>query len=108
MPKWKWSQKIEDELTLLIKDWLKQQNKTQKDLKRSLDVDSERMPALIRSLQKDYSEGGMTKLAARLCSIEKEWASQINSAPKLTSSSNSDPFGQLDLLLEELKENCKN
>ena len=102
----KWSKKIEDDLTLLIKDWLKQQNKTQKDLRRSLNASSERMPILIGILQKEYSQGGLPKLVSKLCAIENDWATNNNISEKKTTTS--DPFGQLDLLLEELKEDCSN
>ncbi|WP_036901135.1 MULTISPECIES: hypothetical protein [Prochlorococcus] len=102
----KWSKEIEDELTLFIKDWLKQQNKTQKDLKLILNANSERIPALIEVLKKDYLKGGISKLATRLCSIEKTWSNKNLIAPKGEVAS--DPFGQLDLLLEKLKEDCTN
>ena len=43
----KWNKEIEEEITLLVKDWLKQKKKTQKDLKRILNASSERMLSLI-------------------------------------------------------------
>ena len=101
-----WSKRIEDEITLLIKEWLKHHNKTQKDLRMSLQADSERMPALIEVLKRDFSKGGIQKLVDRLCSIEKIWKSGQGLDQQQTNGH--DPFGQLDLLLEELKEDCNN
>ncbi len=99
-----WSKQIEAEITLLIKEWLKHHNKTQKDLRISLHADSERMPALIEILKRDFLKGGIQKLVDRLCSIEKIWKSDQGMDQQQTY--NPDPFGQLDLLLEELKEDC--
>ena len=46
----KWNATIELEITLLLKDWLKQKGKTQKDLQTILGTSSERMPVLIEIL----------------------------------------------------------
>ncbi len=97
----KWSQQTEEELAQLIKDWLKQQGRTQSDLRNSLKADSSRMPALLEVLQREYLSGGFPRVANRLCSIEASW-----SQSKLDikdDSVESDPFSQLDLLLEEMK-----
>ncbi len=102
----KWSEKIEAEITLLIKEWLKHHNKTQKDLRTGLHADSERMPALMEILKTDFSSGGIQKLLDRLCSIEEIWITNPKSEHQPIN--NPDPFGQLDLLLEELKEDCNN
>ena len=50
----KWNSQIEEELTILIKDWLKQKGKTQKDLRKILNASSDRMPTLIEVLKKEY------------------------------------------------------
>ena len=100
----KWNKEIEEEITLLIKDWLKQKKKTQKDLKRILNASSERMPVLIETLKLEYSAGGLAQLLKILCAAEESWE-QVNQI-KRNEQSFSDPFGQLDLLLEELKEDC--
>ena len=42
-----WSPDVEEELALVLKDWLKQQGRTQADLRRSLRATSTRMPALM-------------------------------------------------------------
>ncbi len=101
----RWTKEIENEISLLLKDWLKQQGKTQKDLKKSLNASSERMNALIEVLHNEYLSGGIPKVAARLCEIESNW-SNLNQTISGKQSS-LDPFSQLDLLLEELQEDCK-
>ena len=100
-----WTPKVEEELTLVIKDWLKQHGKTQADLRKELEAESSRMPALIDVLRRDFSKGGLPKIALRLCSIEANWNSEqlINSKAK----SEANPFGQLDMLLQEIKEDCE-
>ena len=100
----KWNKEIEEEITLLVKDWLKQKKKTQKDLKRILNASSERMPVLIETLKLEYSAGGLAQLLKVLCAAEEYWeqGNQIKQSEEIFS----DPFGQLDLLLEELKEDC--
>ena len=101
-----WSPQIEDELAVLLKDWLKQQGRTQADLRRSLQAVSTRMPALIEVLKREYSLGGLPKVAARLCAIEDSWSNK-EKVPKEFGITN-DPFDQLDLLLEEIREDCEN
>ena len=101
-----WSNQVEDEIAQLLKDWLKQQGRTQSDLGRSLQTASSRMPALLEALGKDYHIGGIPKVAARLCSIEDEWSTNLEaSLPEGKQST--DPFGQLDLLLQEIRDDCE-
>ena len=64
-----WSTQIEEDLTLLLKDWLKAQGRTQADLRTSLQAVSTRMPALIDVLKKEYMKGGLPKIASLLCTI---------------------------------------
>ena len=99
-----WTSQLEKELTLLIKDWLKQQNKSQKDLKNNLQGTSERMPALLEILKKDFSKGGLQNLVKRLCNVELSWSNNNQSPEKDTN--HIDPFDQLDLLIEEIEEDC--
>jgi len=102
----KWNAQAEEEITLLVKDWLKQQGKTQKDLRKALNASSERMPVLLTSLKAEYISGGLPKLLSTLCAIEHAW---INAEQKSAVKSQiSDPFSQLDLLLEEINEDCNN
>ena len=109
----KWSEQLEDELTLLLKDWLKAQGRTQADLRKSLNADSTRMPALVDVLKHEYIQGGLPKIASCLCAIERQWADKIeHEAVQLDHNDlleqSIDPFGQLDLLLEEIREDCEN
>lgn len=103
-----WSQELEDDLGALLKDWLKQQGRTQADLRRSLSATSTRMPALLTILQRDHSLGGMQRVAARLCAIEAEWADHPSTSDSVetfaASEHSDDPFGQLDLLLQEIRD----
>ena len=106
-----WSPDVEEELALVLKDWLKQQGRTQADLRRSLRATSTRMPALMEVLEREHRLGGLPRLAAKLCSIEADW---INNAPAHASASagdlktDTDPFGQLDLLLREIRDDRGN
>ena len=65
----RWSRDLEDDLAALLKDWLKQQGRTQSDLRRSLRATSTRMPALMEVLGREHALGGMPRLAARLLSL---------------------------------------
>ena len=107
----KWSKQIEEDLSLLLKDWLKSQGRTQADLKRSLQADSSRLPSLLEALEKDFSKGGLSEVAARLCLIEETWSGRENTYIKdevLPLKAPVDPCDQLDLLLEEIRDDCKN
>ena len=98
MSKERWSKDIEEDLVLLIKDWLRQTGRTQSELCRSLNLPSARMPTLIESLKKDFSSGGIPKIANILCEVEEIWTNgggeKTNKIFDLNSS------GQLDLLDE--------
>ena len=71
-----WSKEIEQDLILLIKDWLRQIGKTQSELCHSLNLPSARIPTLIDFLKKDFISGGMPKVANRLCEIENSWTKE--------------------------------
>ena len=69
------------------------------------------MPALMEVLEREHVLGGMPRLAARLCSIEAEWAADPGTPATEDSGAGSgqnkaDPFGQLDLLLREIRDDC--
>ena len=102
----RWSAEFEEEITVLIKDWLKNKERTQADLRVALQTNSSRMPVLLEALQKEYSSGGLPKLAALLCSIENKWDKSQTSLEK--QEEKSDPFNQLDLLLEKMRVDCEN
>ena len=103
-----WNTAMEEELVAVLKDWLKHQGRTQADLRRSLRASSTRMPALLDVLEREHRQGGLPKLAARLCAIEADWG-QATSGGEGGSDAGSagddvDPFGQLDLLLREIRD----
>ena len=93
-----WSKEIEEDLILLIKDWLKQTGKTQSELCHRLNLPSARMPTLIESLKKDFSSGGIPKIANRLCEVEESWRNHEGENTKKGEELNTS--GQLDLLDE--------
>ena len=93
-----WSKDIEEDLILLIKDWLKQTGRTQSELCQTLNLPSARMPTLIESLKKDFNSGGIPKIANRLCEIEDLWTKDEDGKTKKILELNSSE--QLDLLDE--------
>tara|TARA_Y100001968_G_scaffold25524_1_gene19974 strand:- start:536 stop:856 length:321 start_codon:yes stop_codon:yes gene_type:complete len=101
----KWSESTEEFLTILIKDWLKQQGRSQSDLRDKLQADSSRMPALLEVLQREYLLGGFPRVVNRLCSIESLWSQPTQELKDNSDLAESDPFSQLDLLLEEMRNN---
>ena len=98
MNKERWSKEIEEDLILLIKDWLRQTGRTQSELCHSLNLPSARMPILIEFLKKDFCSGGIPKIAHRLCEVEEFWKNDTEGKTKQSFELNSS--GQLDLLDE--------
>ncbi len=98
MSKDNWSKDIEEDLKLLIKDWLRQTGRTQVELCERLNLPSSRMPILIEFFKKDFNSGGIPIIAKRLCEVEEIWKNdeggEIKNSLELNSSS------QLDLLDE--------
>ena len=101
-----WTPEFEADLTLLLKDWLKQQGRTQADLRRNLRAVSTRMPALLEVLEGEHKLRGLAGLADRLCSVEAEWHGQPANDSAGGATAEDDPFGQLDLLLQEIRDDC--
>jgi len=99
-----WTPELEAELSQLLKDWLKQQGRTQADLRRSLKAVSTRMPALLEVLEREHRLNGLSGLMARLCRVEAEW--QDGDDRPGEAAEQNDPFGQLDLLLQEIRQDC--
>ena len=99
-----WTPELEAELSQLLKDWLKQQGKTQADLRRSLRALSTRMPSLLEVLEREHRLNGLAGLAARLCRVEAEWHGEVSA--DADQPTEADPFGQLDLLLQEIRQDC--
>ena len=101
-----WNPEFEADLTLLLKDWLKHQGRTQADLRRNLRAVSTRMPALLEVLEREHNLRGLAGLAGRLCTVEAEWHGQPSSDSAGVATAEDDPFGQLDLLLQEIRDDC--
>ena len=99
-----WTPDLEAELSQVLKDWLKQQGRTQADLRRSLKAVSTRMPALLEVLEREHRLNGLSGLLSRLCRVEAEWHGSAD--PSSEAPEQSDPFGQLDLLLQEIRQDC--
>ena len=93
-----WSKEIEEDLILLIKDWLRQIGRTQSELCQRLNLPSARVPTLIDFLKKDFRSGGIPKIANRLCEIEELWTKDEGQKSKKKIELNTS--AQLDLLDE--------
>ncbi|MEB3332444.1 MAG: hypothetical protein VKI83_08140 [Synechococcaceae cyanobacterium] len=89
-----------EELQAFLRDWLRHSGRTQSDLRRALRAASIRMPVLIDALHGIYRQGGLVALAERLCGIEALWQLEDEADPR----DHHDPLGQLDLLLEEIRQ----
>ena len=95
-----------DDLQAFLKDWLRHSGRTQADLRRALRASSIRMPVLLEELAAIHRRDGLVGLAERLCAIETLWQGEdqggddddVALPPDLA-----DSFGQLDLLLQEIR-----
>ena len=96
-----WTPEFEADLTLLLKDWLKQQGRTQADLRRNLRAVSTRMPALLEVLESEHNMRALAGLADRLCNVEAEWHGSHSSDHAGAATAEDDPLGQPDLPLQE-------
>lgn len=92
-----------EELQGFLKDWLRHQGRTQADLRRALRAESIRMPVLLETLQQLHAHGGPSALADRLCGIEELWQRDEGETGHGIEDGD-DPLGQLDLLLEEIRQ----
>lgn len=96
-----------EDLQSFLKDWLRHTGRTQADLRRALKAASIRMPVLMQELQQIHAETGLSGLAERLCGIEETWRQEDDlgsDAVPADSVAAARPFGQLDLLLEEIRQ----
>ena len=91
-----------EQLESFLKEWLRHSDRTQADLRRALHAGSIRMPVLLQELQRTVSQGGLTALADRLCTIEAQW---LTNGPELLDggASDQDDMAQLDLLLKSIQ-----
>ena len=101
-----WSDEFEQDLTHVLKDWLKHQGRTQADLRRNLRAVSTRMPALLEVLEQEHQRNGLPGLATRLCLVEAEWQGEDRAPGNTNAQTSGDPFSQLDMLLQEIREDC--
>ena len=98
-----------DDLQVFLKDWLRHSGRTQADLRRALRASSIRMPVLLDALAAVHRRDGLAGLAERLCAIESLWLEEEDFDPDGDPSGASlsadleDSFGQLDLLLREIR-----
>ena len=95
-----------DELQAFLKDWLRHAGRTQADLRRALRAASIRMPVLLDVLQHIHQAQGLPGLVDRLCAIEASWQEEDQSMGLADHDRDDrlDAFGQLDLLLQEIRE----
>ena len=95
-----------DDLQDFLRDWLRHTGRTQADLRRALRAPSIRMPVLIEELRLIHSHQGLIALAETLCGIEQLWQHEEPAAAVAEEDEDglSDSFGQLDLLLREIRQ----
>jgi hypothetical protein len=97
-----------DDLQSFLKDWLRHSGRSQSDLRRALRTASIRMPVLLEELWRIQSRDGLAGLAEKLCSIEALWLQEDQGDHPLGDPADgdleADPLGQLDLLLEEIRQ----
>lgn len=96
-----------EDLQAFLKDWLRHSGRTQADLRRALRLSSIRMPVLIEELHRIHRQQGLAGLAERLCGVEELWQGEDGGAAPDRPTALDDPidtFGQLDLLLEEIRQ----
>jgi len=99
-----------DDLQSLLKDWLRQTGRTQADLRRALQAGSIRMPVLMEELNRTFRSQGPAGLAERLCGIEAQWLEQgpgDHSDDGGSGGGLDASLGQLDLLLQEIRQEQK-
>ena len=98
-----------DDLQTFLKDWLRHTGRTQADLRRALRASSIRMPVLLDELAALHQREGLAGLAERLCAIDGLWQEEESFAEGDPATQGSfsaeleDSFGQLDLLLQEIR-----
>jgi len=95
-----------EDLQGFIKDWLRHSGRTQADLRRALRASSIRMPVLLEELLRLHGREGLPGLAQRLCEIEALWQGEEleGGGDGALPPALDDSFGQLDLLLEEIRQ----
>ena len=98
----------EKELISFIKDWLKTNGFTQKDLANELNIKSSRTSEIILKMKELYKKGGMFNIAKNLINIEQKWLNNIKNDYQKTEQKSS--FNQLDIdsLVNQItKDSCE-
>ena len=85
----------EKELISFIKDWLKSNRFTQKDLANELSIKSSRTSEIILKIKELYKKGGMFNIAKNLINIEQKWLNNIKNDYRETKQTST--FNQLDI-----------
>jgi hypothetical protein len=97
-----------DDLQGFLKDWLRHAGRSQADLRRALRAPSIRMQVLLEELHRIHAQQGLIGLAERLCSIDQIWQGEERGTAEGEEEDPagvfSDSFGQLDLLLREIRQ----
>jgi len=85
----------EKELVSFIKDWLKTQGFTQKDLTNEINIKSSRTSEIILKIKELYKKGGMFNIAKNLIKIEQKWLNNIKN--DYLETKQTPPYNQLDI-----------
>ena len=91
----KLSQKEEKELLAFIKDWLKSNGLSQKDLACELNIKSSRTSEITSKLKEFYKKGGIFNVAKNLIKIEQNWLNNIKK--DFRKMKQTPPYNQLDI-----------
>ena len=92
----KLSQKEEKELISFIKDWLKSQGLSQKDLASELNIKSSRTSEISLKIKEFYKKGGMFNVAKHIIKIEQNLI--INIKDEYEDGMKTLPYNQLDII----------
>ena len=100
------------DLQTFLKEWLRHRGRGQTDLRRALRASSIRMPVLLDELHRTHDREGLAGLAERLCDIEALWQEEDTEiapshASGVTNPALADSLHQLDLLLQEIREDAQ-
>ena len=85
----------EKELVSFIKDWLKKNIFTQKELANELNIKSSRTSEITLKFKELYKKGGMFNIAKNLIKIEQKWLNKIKKDYQETK--HDPPYNQLDI-----------
>ncbi len=103
----KLSQQEEKELISFIKDWLKSNGFSQKDLAYELNINSVQMSGIILKIKEFHKKGGMFNVAKNLIKIEKNLLNAIKNGSLKTKQTL--PYNQLDIdsLVQQINQDTR-